>query len=367
MLWLSEGLSVGCDYTPDVSNAEHPEDASFHELKIRRAVYDSLSCRFFEDKDNVADFYNATHPEEPPISADDVEIVTLRGDRGVTVDYYNDCGFVVRGKLVVILEVQTKYDRMLGGRIAIYSSRTLINHYGPPEKFYSGDGSVKAVEAFIIYLSEDSRYDDCVPIPSPAGGVRATVIRELHRTTRTGEMIILLKRIKNLERSKMSDSEYFDAILGIIDGFEEDSVLKPFLKDVRGDLVDSALEWAKRSSTIEWFREWHDEELEKAYAKHMEEMKKIDAEHMEEMKKAESEHMEEMKMVKSEYESEIEKLTSALREMGVDEERIKQIIGSQDCRVVIDRIWVKRKMGAVAPVLITPSYSLSPAPPGSSS
>ena len=213
--------------------------------KAKRAVYDSLSRNFFNDRENAADFYNATHEGSPRISADDVEIVTLDRDRAIVDDFYNDCGFRVGDRLIIMLEVQTSHDLTLRGRYLAYLALTIFRYYRNLGK--ADDERLKellSVELYIIYLGEGVGYGDSFTLlHTPAGNIEARVCREFPRKYKSGELLIFFKRVRERRVEGMTRQEMAEMILQVIDEFEEESVLKGYLMEHRGEIVEPMIEF----------------------------------------------------------------------------------------------------------------------------
>lgn len=72
---------------------------SLAEASINRKYKDSLFTKIFRDEEILADLYNDLHVGEPPVTKDDISIVTL--DNALLNDYYNDLAFTVNNRLMV--------------------------------------------------------------------------------------------------------------------------------------------------------------------------------------------------------------------------------------------------------------------------
>ena len=74
---------------------------------VKRNVKDSVFTNLFQYPKYVAQLYEALHPEVGAVPEDRIEIVTLKNI--LTDSIYNDLGFTVDGRLVVLVEAQSTW------------------------------------------------------------------------------------------------------------------------------------------------------------------------------------------------------------------------------------------------------------------
>lgn len=72
----------------------------------KRNVKDTVFSDLFKDKRNLLKLYRVLHPEDTAASEDELDIVTIKNI--LVNDLYNDLGFTVKGKLVILTEAQSK-------------------------------------------------------------------------------------------------------------------------------------------------------------------------------------------------------------------------------------------------------------------
>ncbi len=89
--------------------------------KPKRNMRDSVFVNMFRDKKYLAKLYLSLHPEDT-ISEDDLEIITI--ENVLADDMYNDLGFLVKGKLIVLVEAQTTWSKNIIVRMFLYLART---------------------------------------------------------------------------------------------------------------------------------------------------------------------------------------------------------------------------------------------------
>ncbi|MCD8151352.1 MAG: hypothetical protein LUE92_17785 [Clostridiales bacterium] len=74
-------------------------------VKANRTVKDSVFRDLFSEKKYLFQLYKALHPEDTESIADDLEYVTL--EQVLVHDIYNDLGFLVGDRLLVLVEAQS--------------------------------------------------------------------------------------------------------------------------------------------------------------------------------------------------------------------------------------------------------------------
>lgn len=133
---------------------------------VKRNAKDSVFTNLFQEPEYVVQLYKALHPDED-VTEDMIEIVTLKN---ILVDgIYNDLGFTIGKRLVVLVEAQSTWTVNIIIRGLMYLVQTYqdyignerLNVYGSkkidlprPELYviYSGD---KKIEREYITLSEE--------------------------------------------------------------------------------------------------------------------------------------------------------------------------------------------------------------------
>ena len=185
---------------------------------IKRNVKDSVFTNLFQDTKYIVELYKALHPEADYVTEDMIEIVTLKNI--LTDSLYNDLGFMLDKRLIVLVEaqstwtvniiirglmylVQTYQDYIEKEELNIYSSKKL--EIPKPELYviYTGD---KKVEEKEISLSEEYFGGDATALE-----VRVKVITD----SREGDIInqyvmfthILNEQVKNHGRTKRAIDE----------------------------------------------------------------------------------------------------------------------------------------------------------------
>ena len=73
----------------------------------KRKIKDSVFTNLFQDKKYLLRLYKALHPEDSNVTEEDIKDVTIKH---ILVDAdYNDLGFSVGGRLVILIESQSTW------------------------------------------------------------------------------------------------------------------------------------------------------------------------------------------------------------------------------------------------------------------
>lgn len=90
---------------------------------MKRQVKDSVFTDLFGIPEYLLELYRSLHPEDEAVAVQDLETVTLQN---VLVDApYNDLGFTVRGRLIVLVEAQSTWSPNIALRALLYLAKTL--------------------------------------------------------------------------------------------------------------------------------------------------------------------------------------------------------------------------------------------------
>lgn len=134
----------------------------------KRRIKDSVFTNLFQDKKYLLRLYQALHPEDSTVTEDDIQDVTLKH---ILVDAaYNDLGFSVGGRLVILVESQSTFSVNIIIRALMYLvqtyheffKRTRQNLYGSkpvtvpkPELYVILTGDRPKTPPDVISLSKD--------------------------------------------------------------------------------------------------------------------------------------------------------------------------------------------------------------------
>lgn len=120
---------------------------------VKRNVKDSVFTNLFQDTKYVLQLYHALHPEET-VTEDMIEIVTLKN---ILVDsMYNDLGFTIGNRLVVLVEAQSTWTANIIIRGLMYLVQTYQEYIEKEELNVYGSAKLPLPkpELYVIYTGE---------------------------------------------------------------------------------------------------------------------------------------------------------------------------------------------------------------------
>ncbi|MCF0262114.1 MAG: hypothetical protein HUK23_04320 [Sphaerochaetaceae bacterium] len=100
---------------------------------------------------NLLNLYSLLHPEDKDVTEDKITDVTIRNV--IAISPYNDLGFMVGNKLIILLEAQSTWTENILVRYLIYVGETLKQYlekdnsdvYGYPKV------AIPRIELYLVY------------------------------------------------------------------------------------------------------------------------------------------------------------------------------------------------------------------------
>ena len=125
-----------------------------NQSKAKKTAKDSIFRDLFENPKYLLQLYQVLHPEDRKVTEDQISSVTIQN---VLLDQmYNDLGFVVKERLLLLVEAQSTWSKNIVIRVLLYLANTWkeyiqnkkLNIYG------SGGMSLPKPELYVIYTGE---------------------------------------------------------------------------------------------------------------------------------------------------------------------------------------------------------------------
>ena len=209
----------------------------------KRTVKDSVFTNLFKDKKYLLQLYNTLHPADYSITADDIKDVTLKHTL-VDADY-NDLGFSVDDRLVVLVESQSTWSLNIIIRALLYLVQTYHEFFKRTEQnlYSSKPVNMPKPELYVIFTGERPRNPpDIISLSKDffhgeriAIDAEVRVIYHEDEDNIIGQYIIFCKvyseQLKKHGRTK-------EAILETIRICKDKNVLKEYLKEKEQEVVD---------------------------------------------------------------------------------------------------------------------------------
>lgn len=126
---------------------------------LKRKSKDSVFVKFFQDKKHILQLYQEFHPEVTDLSVDDIQIQTL--DSVMVNTIYNDLGFLVKDKYVMLVEAQSTWNPNIALRMLIYLVETFTRYLKSTKQSEHSSSKVRLPkpELYVFYSGAGNKPD----------------------------------------------------------------------------------------------------------------------------------------------------------------------------------------------------------------
>jgi len=164
---------MGCNFTGKAlaGNILTPLDD-----QVNRNAKDSVFCDLFAQPEYLLQMYAVLHPEDDVTSITDITLVTL--DHKLLNAQYNDLGFIVGNRLMILVEHQSTWTVNILIRFLMYLGETYQRYIRNNHINIYSTRTVELPkpELYVIYPGERGNRPDeisyCPGKPSPVGNSR---------------------------------------------------------------------------------------------------------------------------------------------------------------------------------------------------
>ena len=117
-------------------------------------IKDSVFMDLFKNIKYTFQLYKALHPEDRDVTEDDIIPITL--ENILLVDIYNDLGFQVKDKLLILVEAQSTWTMNIIIRMLMYIAETYNKYFKKTKQSLYGSKKVSfpKPELYMIYIGE---------------------------------------------------------------------------------------------------------------------------------------------------------------------------------------------------------------------
>ncbi len=208
---------------------------------IKRQYKDTIFTHLFSDKKYVLQLYNALHPEETDITEEMIDIVTL--ENVVINNQYNDLGFTVRDKLVVLVEAQSTWSVSIAVRMLLYLSQTYKEYIDKKDMYiYGNNVAIPKPELYVVYTGSADIKKDYISLAEEFFGgdneyldVKLKVIQDNNYNDIISQYITFSKIADSEIKKHGSSAETFKRILDIC---RNENILKEYLISREKEVLD---------------------------------------------------------------------------------------------------------------------------------
>lgn len=130
----------------------------------KRKIRDSVFTNLFQDKKYLLQLYQALHPEDRDVTEDEIADVTIKH---VLIDAdYNDLGFSVGNRLMVLVESQSTFTYNIVIRALMYLIQTYHEYFKRTDQNLYGSKKVTIPkpELYMIFTGERKDIPDTMSL-----------------------------------------------------------------------------------------------------------------------------------------------------------------------------------------------------------
>lgn len=236
----------------------------------KRKIKDSVFTNLFQDRKYLLQLYKALHPEDCNVTEDEIADVTIKH---VLVDAdYNDLGFSVGNRLLILIESQSTWTLNIIIRALMYLIQTYHDYFKRTNQNLYGSKKVNmpTPELYVIFTGERKNIPNTISLSKEFfDGAKISIDAEVKVLYQENEkdiigQYIIFSKVYNEQRNIYGNTK--QAVTETIRICKDRNVLREYLESKEQEVVDIMM-------TL-----FDDEQILKAYAKDIEDNKEKETE-----------------------------------------------------------------------------------------
>ena len=233
-------------------------------------IKDSVFTNLFQDKKYLLQLYKALHPEDCNVTEDEIADVTIKH---ILVDAdYNDLGFSIGNRLMILVESQSTWTLNIIIRALMYLIQTYHDYFKRTNQNLYGSKKVNVPipELYVIFTGERKNIPDTISLSKEFfGKAKSAIDAEIKVLYQENEnniigQYIIFSKVYNEQRKLYGNTK--QTVIETIRICKDRNVLKEYLESKEQEVVDIMM-------TL-----FDDEQILKAYAKDIEDNKEKETE-----------------------------------------------------------------------------------------
>ena len=206
----------------------------------KRTIKDSIFTFLFGEPEYTMELYQTLHPEDTTVKDSDVKLVTLQNV--LANGLYNDLGFQVRDKLILLVEAQSTFSENIPLRMLLYLAATYKNYVEEHKLslYREKKVSIPRPELYVVYTGDKKHVPDELKLSSLFEGdgsveLSVKVLRDDGKGSIVDQYIAFSKIVDEQVKLHGRTDEALYETLRIC---RERKILKPFLDSREKEVVD---------------------------------------------------------------------------------------------------------------------------------
>lgn len=121
---------------------------------MKRTIKDSVFTNLFQEKKYLTQLYHALHPEDAEITEKELTDVTIKNV--LTDNVYNDLGFMVGNRLMILIEAQATWTVNIIVRALLYLAQSYHDYFAKTKQNLYSSTKVRMPkpELYVIYTGD---------------------------------------------------------------------------------------------------------------------------------------------------------------------------------------------------------------------
>ena len=211
-------------------------------VKPKYTAKDSVFKSLFSQPEYLLQLYQALHPEDTETTESDITDVTLESI--LAGHEYNDLGFTVKDKLIILVEAQSNWSVNIVIRSLLYLMNSLKEYFTERKANLYSSAKVKfpKPELYVIYVGEKDNCPDTISLrreyfPDEYCCIEAEtkVIRENTSTTIINQYIQFCKVLDSMIKQHGRTQEAIEETVRIC---KDRNLLKKYLEEHETEVIE---------------------------------------------------------------------------------------------------------------------------------
>ena len=242
------------------------ETKQVQEIMAKSTAKNSVFLNLFQDKSYLLKLYKTLHPEDTAATEDSLTDVTI--ENVLTDNLYNDLGFIVGNKLMILVEAQSTWTMNILVRVLLYLAQSYHEYFQRTSQNYYKSKKVKMPkpELYVIFTGNKGRKPDRISLSKEffEGAdidieVKAKVIYESNEDDIINQYIIFCKvfneqtKMHGMTRKAVTETirickdrnvlrDYLlkkekEVVTIMMSLFDEEQIMRSFIKSEKYDLA----------------------------------------------------------------------------------------------------------------------------------
>ena len=134
------------------------------EVKAKRTAKNSVFLDLFQNKSYLLKLYQTLHPEDKETTEESLMNVTIANV--LTDSFYNDLGFIVHDKLLILVEAQATWTMNILVRVLLYLAQSYFEYFESTDQDYYKSRKVKMLkpELYVIFTGKRGHKPDQISL-----------------------------------------------------------------------------------------------------------------------------------------------------------------------------------------------------------